>query len=494
MRFPSRPARTPEASPAGVFTLRRVPSGIGTCSSCSTSRATKPAACSKPSLLQAVPARKSISPWSACWETAIAGSPSMIPSKAAATVPEYVMSSPRLAPWLIPDTISSGSRSIRPSAAKRTQSTGVPLVAKPLVPSSNSTSSTVSGSRKVMLRAVAERFESGAITASSMPGTSSSALRTTLRPVAVMPSSFVSRTFTGRGYSVADRLQVKALGRRSRPGLAARPSLEKSAKPLRADAVQHRSHQHAHHVPHERVGLDDEGQHVLALVDPLRPHHVALEAHVVGLGRREGGEVTPAEELGGARVERRAVERARPPERPVALERAADPAGQHAVAVGAALRVAAGVEPIRGRLARQHADVARQHTVQRARGSRVALVARHLTAGVHAAVGSPGHGQRHLALQHGAERLLEHALHGPQAGLARPPRELRAVVLEQQARGQGPTRACARRPRRTPPRAAASRPPPRCCGRPSRPSGRSAPRSARAGAPSGRPPSSGRRR
>ena len=45
----------------------------------------------------------------------------------------------------MPETISSGSKSIRPSAAKRTQSTGVPSVAKPLVPSPNSTSSTQSG-------------------------------------------------------------------------------------------------------------------------------------------------------------------------------------------------------------------------------------------------------------------------------------------------------------------------------------------------------------
>ena len=41
------------------------------------------------------------------------------------------MSSPRLEPWLMPDTISSGLNSISPSAAKRTQSTGVPSVAKP---------------------------------------------------------------------------------------------------------------------------------------------------------------------------------------------------------------------------------------------------------------------------------------------------------------------------------------------------------------------------
>ena len=89
----------------------------------------------------------------------------------------------------MPETISSGSNSIRPSAAKRTQSTGVPSVAKPVVPSSNSISSTQSGSRVVMLRAVALRLEFGAIMASSMPGTSSSARRRVCRPVALMPSS-----------------------------------------------------------------------------------------------------------------------------------------------------------------------------------------------------------------------------------------------------------------------------------------------------------------
>ncbi len=105
------------------------------------------------------------------------------------------MSSPRLAPWLMPETISSGTNSISPSAAKRTQSTGVPSVANPVVPSPNSTSSTHSGWRIVMLRAVALRLESGAITASSSPGTSSRASRMTFSPVAVMPSSFTSRTF-----------------------------------------------------------------------------------------------------------------------------------------------------------------------------------------------------------------------------------------------------------------------------------------------------------
>src|SRR3954454_3849522 len=118
-----------------------------------------------------------------------------MPSRAAATVPEYVMSSPRFEPWLMPETISSGWNSISPSVANRTQSTGVPSVAKPDVPSPNSTSSTQSGRRVVIERAVALRFESGAITASSMPGSSSRARRRAWSPVAWMPSSLVKRTF-----------------------------------------------------------------------------------------------------------------------------------------------------------------------------------------------------------------------------------------------------------------------------------------------------------
>ena len=117
------------------------------------------------------------------------------------------MSSPRFAPWLMPETISSGGASIRPSAAKRTQSTGVPSVAKPLVPSPNSTSSTQIGSWRVTARPVALRFESGAITSSSTSGSSRSAFRITFRPVAVMPSSFVSRTLIGvaQGYATLSR-------------------------------------------------------------------------------------------------------------------------------------------------------------------------------------------------------------------------------------------------------------------------------------------------
>ena len=64
------------------------------------------------------------------------------------------------------------------------------------LPSPKSTSWTHSGRRVVMPRPIAERLESGAITASSSPGTVSSARRSACRPSASMPSSFVSRTRT----------------------------------------------------------------------------------------------------------------------------------------------------------------------------------------------------------------------------------------------------------------------------------------------------------
>src|SRR6266540_6094150 len=104
------------------------------------------------------------------------------------------MSSPRLEPWLMPETISSGRSPTSPSSAKRTQSTGVPSVAKPVDPSANGISSTQSGERVVMLRAVALRLESGAITWTSRSGILRSSVRRAFSPVAWIPSSLVIRT------------------------------------------------------------------------------------------------------------------------------------------------------------------------------------------------------------------------------------------------------------------------------------------------------------
>ena len=44
---------------------------------------------------------------------AMAGTPRMAPSIAAATVPEYMTSSARFAPWLMPETMRAGRSSFR---------------------------------------------------------------------------------------------------------------------------------------------------------------------------------------------------------------------------------------------------------------------------------------------------------------------------------------------------------------------------------------------
>src|SRR5919109_2208490 len=202
------------------------------------------------------------------------------------------MSSPRFAPWLMPETISSGSKSSRPSVPKRTQSTGVPSVANPVVPSPNSTSSTQSGWWVVMLRAVALRLESGAITASSTPGTSRRACRRALRPMAVMPSSLVSRTFIGvPGYSLPSGekcpwgvLSYGGVGRQDgnieHAGLGDQQAIEWVA-------VQRRKHRHrqrmrvldrhgsrpngAHAVGHVTLGWLGQGQPAKAMLDCYLP-------------------------------------------------------------------------------------------------------------------------------------------------------------------------------------------------------------------------------
>src|SRR6478735_2174746 len=181
------------------------------------------------------------------------------------------MSSPRLAPWLMPDTISSGGASIRPSAAKRTQSTGVPSVAKPVVPSPNSTSSTQIGSWRVTARPVALRFESGAITSSETSDSSRRALLITFRPVAVMPSSFVSRTLIWARSRVCDALEVEPVRGGRRPRLAPRAPLQELGEAVRSHALEHRPDDDPDHVSHERVRLDPEGEHVARLLHPFGP-------------------------------------------------------------------------------------------------------------------------------------------------------------------------------------------------------------------------------
>jgi len=59
-------------------------------------------------------------------DTAMLGTPRSAPSSAPDTVPEYVTSSPRLYPLLMPDTTRSGSPWNSFVMAMLTQSVGVP--------------------------------------------------------------------------------------------------------------------------------------------------------------------------------------------------------------------------------------------------------------------------------------------------------------------------------------------------------------------------------
>ena len=228
------------------------------------------------------------------------------------------------------------------------------------------------------------------------------------------------------------------------PRLAARAALQQRGERLEAAPaagdLEHRADQDAVHVAQERVGRDPEAQQV-ALGLPARRRHRALEVHVAGARRRERGEVVPADQCRRARVQRLAVDAMAPPQRVPALERRPRPPGQHAVAVGPRHRVVPGVEAVGRRGAGEHRHVGRQDRVERARVDGLAVVRGDLPPGVHAAVGAPGDGQRDLAPRDRRERPLELLLHGALAGLARPAREGRAVVLEVQAgrghRGRG---------------------------------------------------------
>jgi hypothetical protein len=157
---------------------------------------------------------------------------------------------------------------------------------------------------------------------------------------------------------------------------------------------------------HERVGLDPEGEHVLR--------------------------------------ERLAVERTRPPERAPLLERARRAPRVEPVAVGPRPGVAPGVEAVGGRFAGEQGHVRRQQRVQVAERRRLALVARHLAARVHAAVGTARNREGHIPAEHRRKRVLQRLLNRPHPWLAGPATEARAVVFEQQAGGQPRLRATIR--------------------------------------------------
>ena len=122
------------------------------------------------------------------------------------------------------------------------------------------------------------------------------------------------------------------------------------------------------HVAHERVGLDPELEQVAVALATRRREHVALEAHVVGLGGRERGEVVRARQRRGARVAARRG-RARCGHHSARPRSNGDGAAprEHAVAVGAASARRGGRRSRPARLGtRSTATSSRQQRVERA--------------------------------------------------------------------------------------------------------------------------------
>jgi hypothetical protein len=257
-----------------------------------------------------------------------------------------------------------------------------------------------------------------------------------LRACALLPPNL-----KGLSLYVADGREVEAVRRRGVAGGGAGGSFEEAREVVAAalGGLEHGADEDPVHVAHEALGFDLEGQHV-AVAGPAGAVDRALEALVVGLRRREGGEVVRAGQGGRARVQRVLVEAVRPPEGLAALEGRRRSAGEDAVAVGPARRVVAGGEALRGLLGAQHDDLARQHRVHGAQPRERAVVGDDLAERVHAAVGPSRHTDVDGMSEDYLECLNDFGGHRPQSGLLSPAREGTAVVLQRELGAQTSSR------------------------------------------------------
>src|ERR1044071_6005468 len=143
----------------------------------------------------------------------------------------------------------------------------------------------LSGERVVMLRAVALRLESGAMTSTSTPSSSTSARRAACRPGAEMPSSLVRRMRTPVILGVGDGLQIEPVRWRGftglRPGRAPQQRGETRHRAATGGDLEHGAIQDPHHVAHEGVSADAEGEDVARPVLPGGGEDLALEMDVV---------------------------------------------------------------------------------------------------------------------------------------------------------------------------------------------------------------------
>ena len=342
------------------------------------------------------------------------------------------------------------------------------------VPSPNGTSSTHSGRRVVIeradRRAVAVRRDHRR---ARRPSTPSSARRRACRPSASIPSSFVSRTSHAplqdrrrAACAARHRRQAPAVRRHGGPrprGAERRPPTQRhaavrgavcpprarrareqraksSTRAARGD-LEHRPDEHAVHVAQERVGLDPELEQV-AVAPPTRRASTSRSKRTcsVSVGR-EGREVVRAgQRAPRTRAARRGRRRCGHQQRAAALERAARARGRargsSRSARGASRRAS---KPVGRRLAGA--------APRRRRGSSALSDAAATGAPVGRRRPGPRRGRRGRCARRRsarparaaasvAQRALELALHGAQAGLARPAGEAAAVVLESVERGR----------------------------------------------------------
>src|SRR6185312_5413486 len=241
--------------------------------------------------------------------------------------------------------------------------------------------------------------------------------------------------------------QSQPLRPRPRPPLRPRTTTQQRRKGLKRPPppsdLEHRPDQHPVHVPHERVRLDPERQHVriTSIPTPERSEHVTREAHVLGLGRRERREVVRPDQGRSASLQRRDIDPVRPPQRPPRVKRRTRRPRQQPVAVRARGRVSPRIEPRRNQSRRQNRDIRRQQRVQRPHGNRRPVVAGDLTPGMDAGVGPPRHSQPNARnTQDNSQSTFDRVLNGPRTVLPSPAGKPRTVVLQQEPRAH-PSRA-----------------------------------------------------
>ena len=213
------------------------------------------------------------------------------------------------------------------------------------------------------------------------------------------------------------------------PPTAAGPrAAPRTTRPIAAPGhLEHRPDEHTVHVAHERVGLDPELEQlsVGAAPAPVRREHVPREADVVGVGRRERGEVVRPDERASTRPQRLDVDARAASAAPApAAARSAPAARAPGTCTRARSRHAA--RRTRQRPASTTAPPRHRAGARSApRPGALSLIARDLPERVHSRVGAPRN--RRAARRH--RRSTTHsasstdALNRPLPRLPRPSRE-----------------------------------------------------------------------